>query len=88
MGETTGGAVREEHVEVIKQQLRESRIGNYLREKGQDPVIPFTDYFNAFEQELPLLRGGYGIGFERFIGFLIGSNDILNTLAYRTLQPH
>src|SRR3989338_3586583 len=87
LGETTGGAVREEHIEVIKQQLRESRIGEYLRGKGQDPVIPFTDYFNIFEQEKPLLRGGYGIGFERFVGFLLQSNDILDTVAYRTLHP-
>lgn len=33
------------------------------------------------------LRGGFGIGFERFIGFLLNSNDILETIAYRTLQP-
>ncbi len=87
LGETTGGAVREEDGEIIKQHLRESRIGEYLKERGQDPVIPFTDYFDVFTQEKPLLRGGYGIGFERFVGFLLQSNDILDTVAYRTLHP-
>src|SRR3989338_10989208 len=48
LGETSGGAVREEDGEIIKQHLRESKIGEYLRKKGQDPVIPFTDYFNVF----------------------------------------
>jgi asparaginyl-tRNA synthetase len=87
LGETTGGAVREEDGEVIKQHLRESKIGEYLRGKGEDPVIPFTDYFNVFAQEKPLLRGGFGVGFERFVGFLLQSNDILDTVAYRTLHP-
>lgn len=87
LGETTGGAVREEDGEVIKQQLRESKTGEDLRKRGQDPVIPFTDYFNVFEQEKPLLRGGYGIGFDRFVGFLLQSNDILDTVSYRTLHP-
>ena len=87
LGETTGGAVREEDGEIIKQHLRESKIGEYLKEKGQDPVDQFGDYFNVFAQEKALLRGGYGVGFERFVGFLLQSNDILDTVAYRTLHP-
>ena len=88
LGETSGGAVREEDGEIIKQHLRESRIGAYLRERGQDPVHSFTDYFDVFAQKNPFLRGGYGIGFERFVGFLLQSNDILDTVAYRTLNPY
>ncbi len=104
LGETIGGAVREENAEKIKQRLRESRIAEYLREKAReeaiktvqdpilaektvDPVMHFPDYFNMLAQVEPVLRGGYGIGFERFVAFLIGSNDILNTIAYQTLRP-
>ncbi|MEK6862096.1 MAG: amino acid--tRNA ligase-related protein [Nanoarchaeota archaeon] len=104
LGETVGGAVREENGEVIKQQLRESRIALYLQEQamqrakdlGQDPekavqsldpVVNFSDYFGMLEQVAPVLRGGYGIGFERFVGFLLQSNDILNTITHRTLLP-
>ncbi len=87
LGETVGGAVREENGEIIKKQLLESKIADFLRSKDQDPVAPFTEYFKLFEQEEPVLRGGYGIGFERFVGFLLGSNDILETIAYKTLQP-
>ncbi len=83
LGETIGGAVREEHGDVIKQQLRESKVGTFLQEKGLDPITQFPEYFPLFEQEPPLLRGGYGIGFERFVAFLLGSNDILETIAYR-----
>ncbi len=87
LGETIGGGMREENGEVIKKHYLESRVASFIREKGQDPLAPFQEYFSIFEQEEPLLRVGYGLGFERFIGFLLNSNDILNTIAYRTLQP-
>ncbi|MBR9699814.1 hypothetical protein GOV09_05130 [Candidatus Woesearchaeota archaeon] len=87
LGESTGGAVREEDGEVIKDQLRGSKIGTYLSSKGQDPVEQFADYFNVFTQTAPLLRGGYGVGFERLVGFLLQSNDILETVAHRTMHP-
>ena len=104
LGETVGGAVREENGEVIKQHLRESKIAEYMKEQAKesarklgqdselaeklvDPVTQFPDYFNMLGQVEPVLRGGYGIGFERFVGFLLQSNDILDTVAYRTLHP-
>ena len=87
LGETTGGAVREENGEKIKEYLRDSKIGKFLRDKGVEPEVPFAEYFNLFDEETPLVRGGFGIGFERFVGFLLGSNDILDTIAHRTLQP-
>ena len=87
LGETSGGAVREEDGEKIKQYLLQSRITEYVEKQGGDPIKPFTEYFNLFEQEKPTIRGGFGIGFERFVGFLLNSNDILETIAYRSMQP-
>lgn len=87
LGETIGGAVREQDGEKIKSYLLSSRVGQFLRDKGQDPLLPFTEYFKLFDQEPPVLRGGFGIGFERFVGFLLGTNDILDTISYRTMQP-
>ncbi len=87
LGETAGGAVREEDGEKIRQYLLGSKIAQYIRERGGDPLEPFTEYFKLFEQGKPTARGGFGIGFERFVGFLIGSNDILNTIAYRAMKP-
>ena len=86
LGETSGGAVREEDGEKIKQYLLASKIADYAKERGLDPLEPFREYFNLFEQENPTPRGGFGIGFERFIGFLIQSNDILDTLTYEPLK--
>jgi len=87
LGETAGGAVREEDGEKIKKYLLESKIAKYIREHNGNPLEPFQEYFNLFKQEKPVLRGGFGIGFERFIGFLINSNDILETITYRSMQP-
>jgi aspartyl/asparaginyl-tRNA synthetase len=87
LGETTGGAVREEDGEKIKDYLLNSRVAKYIQEQGGDPLEPFQEYFNLFEQEQPTVRGGFGIGFERFVGFLLNSNDILDTIAYRAMQP-
>ncbi len=87
LGETSGGAVREEDGEKIKAYLLQSKIADYIKEQHGNPLLPFQEYFNLFEQEKATLRGGFGIGFERLIGFLLNSNDILETIAYRSMQP-
>ncbi|MBI5733647.1 MAG: hypothetical protein HY973_01750, partial [Candidatus Kerfeldbacteria bacterium] len=87
LGETSGGAVREEDGEKIKAYLLQSKIADYIKERHGNPLLPFQEYFNLFEQEKATLRGGFGIGFERLIGFLLNSNDILETIAYRSMQP-
>ncbi len=81
LGETIGGAIREEDGEKIKDYLLKSNVGKFIKDKGGDPLVPFTEYFNLFKTEKPILRGGFGIGFERFIGFIIDSNDILSTIT-------
>ncbi len=81
LGETVGGAVREEDGDKIKKYLLNSKIGKFIADKNQDPIMPFEEYFNLFKEEGDLVRGGFGVGFERFIGFVINSNDILNTIA-------
>jgi len=87
LGETTGGAVREDNGELIKEALLGSNIAKYINENNGDTIAQFQEYMNLFDQEDPLLRGGFGIGFERLIGFLLNSNDILNTIAHRSMQP-
>ncbi len=87
LGEMIGGAVREEDGNKVREYLRASNVGKYLTERGRDPEEVFGEYLRIFDQETPIQRGGCGIGFERFVAFLIGSNDILETISYRTLQP-
>lgn len=104
LGEMAGGGVREESIEAIRQQLMNSRITEFLRDKARkgakelrqdpelaarlvDPMVHFSDYISTLGQTQPILTGGYGVGFERFVGFLLQTNDILETVAYRTVRP-
>jgi asparaginyl-tRNA synthetase len=87
LGETTGGAVREEDGEKIRQNLLSSKIAEVAGRTGGDVLASFEEYLNIFKEEKAFLRAGFGVGFERFIGFLLNSNDILETIAYRTLRP-
>ena len=79
--------MREEDGKIIKKHLLESRIHEVISKMQGDTVVQFSEYLNIFDQEEPILRGGFGIGFERFVGFLLRSNDILDTIAYRTMRP-
>jgi asparaginyl-tRNA synthetase len=87
LGETVGGAVREQDGVVIKRQLMQSNIARYAQEKGFGAVAPFQQYFDLFADGTAPLRAGYGVGFERFVAFVLGCNDILQTVAYRVMQP-
>lgn len=87
LGETVGGAVREVDGDKVVDYLRHSRVGEILRKEGKDPTLPFTEYLALFEEGNMCPRFGFGIGFERLVGFLLQSNDILHTVAYRTLSP-
>lgn len=86
LGEAVGGAIREDDGTKIRRYLDESRIGTFLREQHIEPAVPFGPYLRLFDRGSVPLRGGFGIGFERFVGFLIGSTDILETIAYGALQ--
>jgi asparaginyl-tRNA synthetase len=87
MGEILGGAVREEMVDRLRQSLHCSKIAEFLTERGVDVDSPFQIYFDLLQSEPPLLRGGFGLGFERYISCLIGSSDILQAVARRVLHP-
>lgn len=87
LGETVGGAIREEDKDKILKQLLESKMAQYCKEKGWDPKNIFAEYFRMLKEERATARGGFGIGFERYVAFLIGSNDILHTIGHRTFTP-
>lgn len=83
LGETCAAAVREEDVETIRGYLLDSKIATYVQERKGDPLEQFGEYLSMLEQEPPTVRAGWGIGLERYVGFLLNSNDILETIAYR-----
>jgi asparaginyl-tRNA synthetase len=88
LGETSGGAVREESGAVIRDSLLHSKVAQVVADTGGDVLETFNEYLSIFDDEPPILRAGFGIGFERFVGFILKSNDILDTIAYRTLRPN
>jgi asparaginyl-tRNA synthetase len=89
LGEMSGGAVREEKKDKIENYLQSSKIAQTVDQRlGPGATIQqFSEYFAALAQEGPVPRAGFGIGFERFIGFILNSSDILNTIEHRSMQP-
>ncbi len=87
MGETIGSAVRECDPKIALKQLRELQVGVYLRDRGLDPKEIFGEYFNSLKDSSIKMTIGYGIGFERLIGNIIQSNDILNTMQHNPIAP-
>jgi len=87
LGEAVGGGLREENPDIILSQLHQSKVGKFLHDHNGQPEEVFEEYFNALQQQANCPRGGFGIGFERLIGFLINSNDILHTISYRSFVP-
>jgi asparaginyl-tRNA synthetase len=87
LGETVGGAIRETSGNRTAKQLVGSRIGDFLAAQGIDPLTQFGEYMNLFQDGALQARMGFGVGFERLIGFLLASNDILHTISFRTLMP-
>lgn len=87
LGEVIGCGVREENIDLIEIQLLKSKVGEFIRLKKGNPLTEFDEYFNTIRQSEIIPHGGFGIGFERLIGFLLQSNDILETISYRSLLP-
>ena len=67
LGESVGGAVREQRGDVVKRQLRESSIASFMEAAGGRVEEAFREYLLLFDQEQEVIRGGFGIGFERFV---------------------
>lgn len=87
MGETIGSAVRECDPKIALKHLKESKIGDYLKDRELKPEEVFGEYFSALKDSSIKMTIGYGIGFERLIGNIIQSNDILNTMQHNPIAP-
>ena len=88
MGEVLGGALREESVDRVCESLRDSKVAEFLKERGVEGESPFKAYFDLMSSEPPLQRGGFGLGFERLILFVSSAlGDILRAVAHRVLHP-
>lgn len=87
LGELVGGGLRETNIGRLRRQLENSKIHKFLQERGSSSEHQFHEYLRLFHEEDAVPRFGFGVGFERFVGFLLQSNDILETITYRSLKP-
>lgn len=74
-GETVGAAEREFRHDAVYARLMESKMLELFKEYGVG-IGAFEPYLNHLREERSVLHSGCGIGLERLLQFLIGSNDI------------
>lgn len=80
-GEISGGAVREYQFDRVKENLLNSRMWkDILNEKLN--LHDFDWYLDLWKRGSPGPRGGFGIGFERFVGFVTGIDRIFNCIEF------
>jgi asparaginyl-tRNA synthetase len=74
-GEISGGAEREDNRDRLLRNLKNSEMWAQILERGLDES-EFDWYLDLWRDGSPGPRGGFGLGFERLIGFLTGIQDI------------
>jgi asparaginyl-tRNA synthetase len=74
-GEISGGAEREDNLDRLKNNLYSSEMWEDIKRAGLDQQ-EFDWYLALWNDGSPGPRGGFGLGFERLIGFLTGFEDI------------
>lgn len=74
-GEISGGAEREPDLERLKHNLYSSEMWRDIQRAGLD-TREFDWYLDLWKGGSPGPRGGFGLGFERLVGFLTGFDDV------------
>jgi asparaginyl-tRNA synthetase len=74
-GEISGGAEREDDFDRLKSNLYSSEMWDAIQRAGLDQR-EFDWYLDLWKDGSPGPRGGFGLGFERLVGFLTGFDDI------------
>lgn len=87
MGEISGGGVRETDVETVRMQLLASQMLQRIRRLGGDEH-EFDWYLRFLDDPGLPARAGFGLGLERLVGFLLGTDDILTCLEFPATNRH
>jgi asparaginyl-tRNA synthetase len=87
IGEICGGGARESDSARVRTQLLESRMLSRMRQLGGDES-EFDWYIGLLEKPGLPPRAGFGLGLERLVGFLIGTDDILTCLEFPATDRH
>ena len=76
VGESVGSAVREYRHDVIVDRLTNSVMFKHITEQKLASLEDFEPYLDVIRERRVSPHAGYGIGLERVIQFIIGSEDI------------
>lgn len=80
-GETVGAAEREFEHGLVLEKFMHSNMYKRVRSKGGGRR-DFSLYFDHLEQHGSVLHAGCGIGLERVLQFILGSNDIRDATPF------
>jgi len=87
IGETSGGGERESDPDLTARQLHESRMLEKIRLQGGSED-EFSWYLQLLRDPGLPPRAGFGLGFERMIAFLLGTDDIVSCLEFPSTDAH
>lgn len=87
LGEICGGGVREWNPARVRDQLLNSRMLQRIRQIGGNES-EFDWYLKFLEHPGLPGRAGFGLGLERLVGFLIGTDDILACIEFPATDRH
>ncbi|MBI3976357.1 MAG: hypothetical protein HY334_08210 [Armatimonadetes bacterium] len=79
-GETFGSSAREYDPGILRDKLYSSRMYRQLVDAGGDPQV-FDPYLALFDHG-PVQRAGYGLGFDRLIQYLWGTEDVTAVIPF------
>ncbi len=80
-GEMSGGAEREDDFCRLTRNLYSSEMWEDIQRSGLDQR-EFDWYLDLWKDGSPGPRGGFGLGFERLVGFLTGFEDIRRCIEF------
>jgi asparaginyl-tRNA synthetase len=81
-GEVTGSAAREETLPNLKRNIESSAMFEHLKDIGAT-LSDFDWYFSLWpDDETAYKRAGFGLGFERLVGFFLGESDIRKCIEF------
>ena len=83
-GEGVGSAVREPNGEKLEKRLLESNMFRLHKERG-GTLEDFGWYLDLVKSKKTKPHAGYGLGNERLIQYILGSNDIRNCSTFRMI---
>jgi asparaginyl-tRNA synthetase len=84
-GEGVGSAVREPDGEKLEKRLLESTMFKLHKEQGGD-LEDFRWYLDLVKSNKTNPHAGYGLGNERLLQYLLGSNDIRECSAFAMIK--